>query len=226
MDDSEYLKSRKRNEKWFYILVLAADGRVWARILKETRLGSEPSAVAKVIRKAIAETHGRKRALGVVHFAGGDLRDAASQAALEHLVATRLERSAGFQSNPAIRKAIEDWAMKCARKYLRQRYTHIRDTSATKPFDFTCRRGKTAFYVEVKGTQTAGVAVALTPNEKKHAEENPANSVLYVQHSIRVLGRKKPKAFGGERRVLNPWDISEGTLKPSGWLFVLPRRKK
>lgn len=137
-----------------------------------------------------------------------------------------LERRAGFQSNPAIRRAVEDLAMEAARSYLMGcRCNKIDNTSKTKPYDFKCERNGRTWFVEVKGTQTLGEAVVLTKNEKRNAEQNSMNSVLFVLHSIKVNTGKRPQASGGKERIIDPWDISQGSLKPSGWIYELPSQK-
>jgi hypothetical protein len=140
----------------------------------------------------------------------------------DHATAT-VETRAGFQSDPDIREAVERLAMKAARIYLAEAgYSKIKDTSESKPYDFTCERNGRTWFVEVKGTQTKGDAVALTNNEKTHAEENLTNSILFVLHSVKVEMGKKPKASGGKQRILKPWDVSKGILKPTGWIYNLP----
>lgn len=151
------------------------------------------------------------------------LQEPDSEANVEESVVSTLERAAGFQSNPAIRKAIEELAMEEAERYLEeQQYTHIKNTSKNESYDFTCQKQGSMFYVEVKGTQTAGDAVFLTKNEKQHGHRNAKNLILFVLHDIRVTGPHKPKAVGGVRRVLDPWDIEQGEWKPSGWTYRLP----
>jgi len=72
----------------------------------------------------------------------------------DHVTAT-LERHAGFQSNPDIRKAVDRLTMKAAESYLVDAgYAKIDDTSKSKPYDFTCERNGRTWFVEVKGTQT------------------------------------------------------------------------
>jgi hypothetical protein len=140
----------------------------------------------------------------------------------DHISAT-LERRAGFQSDAVIRKALDHLAMQAAKSYLVDAgHRKIEDTSEFKPYDFTCERNGCVFFVEVKGTQTRGDAVVLTDNEKAHAEQNPTNSILFVLHSVKVRTGTKPKASGGTQRIIDPWHISQGTLKPIDWIYTLP----
>jgi hypothetical protein len=128
------------------------------------------------------------------------------------------EQAEGFQSDPRIRKTIEKHAMKEAQKALEKRgFSKFENTSATKPFDFTCwRKGKT-FFIEVKGTQTAGKSVILTKNEVEHAKANPGYSILVIVHSVKMAGKDIAKA--GIPEVTEKWDLMEGELTATQYLW-------
>ncbi len=136
-------------------------------------------------------------------------------------IGSALERSAGFQSDPKIRRAIEEYAMRCAEMHLRNCNLNPQDTHKTKPYDFLCMADGRRLYVEVKGTQGTGQSVSLTPNEVTHAYKHK-NSMLFVVHSVRVKGRRKPVVSGGTELIVQPWDIRRGKLKPRGYVFTLP----
>jgi hypothetical protein len=136
---------------------------------------------------------------------------------IEEMLGSTIEDVAGFQSNPRIRRAIEDYAMRRAEK----RLEHLlgrkpEDKHKTESYDFLCND----VYVEVKGTQDNGNSVSLTPKEVKHAQEHQ-NSALFIVHSVKVKGKKRPVVSGGKEIFLHPWDISTGTLKPRGYVFTL-----
>ncbi len=152
----------------------------------------------------------------------GALPDGEIHASTADAVTNALERSAGFESNPRIRKAIEDYSMDLAAKYLDQEGFAPKDTHTTKPYDFVCRKGGAELFVEVKGTRAAGKAVLLTPAEVKHAKKHK-NSALFIIHSVKVSGKKKPVVSGGEQRFLHPWDISAGILRPQSYVFTLQK---
>jgi hypothetical protein len=123
-----------------------------------------------------------------------------------------IESSAGFETDSAIRKAIESHSMRRATSYFKkQKYTvHPKG----KPYDLLCIKGGTKKYVEVKGTRTDGSAVALTRNEVDFLRRNAASSAMFVLHNVEIKPGKKPKAFGGRMRLIEPWDPSCGDLKP------------
>jgi hypothetical protein len=153
---------------------------------------------------------------------GYGILEPASEADFEiaETIGSVLDHAAGFQSNPRIRKAIEDYAMSWARKFLKKRHYAPRDTHKNKPYDFICVIDGKEVFVEVKGMQGDGMAISLTPREVKHAEENK-NSALFIVHSVSVKGRRKPVVSGGVQRFIHPWDISTGILKPRGYVLTL-----
>jgi Domain of unknown function (DUF3883) len=82
---------------------------------------------------------------------------------IEETVGVAIERGAGFQSNPRIRKAIEDYAMHRAEKRLVKLGYKLTDRHKTESYDFLCEKSGAALYVEVKGTQDDGKSISLTP---------------------------------------------------------------
>jgi hypothetical protein len=144
-----------------------------------------------------------------------------ADADIEQTLESTIEHVAGFQSNPQIRRAIEEYAMRWAERRLRDLFGQKpKDTHKTKSYDFLCNISGTELYVEVKGTQDKGNAVSLTPKEVEHAQ-NHRNSALFIVHSVKVKGKRSPVVSGGKEVFLHPWDISNGTLKPRGYVYTL-----
>lgn len=56
IDDDAYDHAREAKERWFFVLTLDANGRVWARILMERDLGNERSEVREHIARRSAAT--------------------------------------------------------------------------------------------------------------------------------------------------------------------------
>ncbi len=139
---------------------------------------------------------------------------------IEQTLQSTIERVAGFQSNPRIRRAIETYAMDWAEKRLEKLGYKPKDTHKTKSYDFLCTVSGAELYVEVKGTQDNGNSVSLTPKEVEHAQSNK-NSALFIVHSVKVKGKRSPIVSGGKELFKNPWDISTGTLKPRGYVYTL-----
>ncbi len=139
---------------------------------------------------------------------------------IEEILGSTIERAAGFQSNPRIRRAIEEYAMRWAERRLKELLGQKPvDTHKTKSYDFLCKVSGGEVYVEVKGTQDNGTLVSLTPKEVEHARKH-RNSALFIVHSVKVKGKRKPVVSGGTELFLYPWDISTGTLKPRGYVYT------
>lgn len=143
---------------------------------------------------------------------------------LEETIAAVIENGAGYQSDPRIRRAIEEYAMQRASKHLEGLGYKPADKHRTESYDFLCDVAGEQLYVEVKGTQASGSSVSLTPKEVEHARKHK-NSALFIVHSVTVKGKKNPKVSGGKELFLCPWDILAGTLKPRAFVFTLSKRQ-
>jgi hypothetical protein len=132
------------------------------------------------------------------------------------------EQSAGFQSNPAIRRAIESYAMKKAHRMLSEKgYKNIQNTAKLKPYDYTCETNGKSFFVEVKGTQTAGKSIILTKGEVNHITKNPESSMLILVHSVRVSGTKKVHAQHGTVEIREHWRLRSEELDPIQYVWTM-----
>jgi hypothetical protein len=130
-------------------------------------------------------------------------------------------KEAGWEKNPEIREAIESYAVKSAKTYFKRRGYEVYEQG--KPYDLLCRRGRSRKFIEVKGTRSEAESVLLTGNEVVFARANENCMALYVRHSVRVKGRKKPVVVGGRTLLLDPWRISSGSLRPVEYIYALPR---
>jgi hypothetical protein len=128
-------------------------------------------------------------------------------------VAEALEKAAGYQSDPAIRKVVEDHAMKLVEADYRRSRFSVENTSKIKSYDFLCKKENRERYVEVKGTQTSDQIVSLTYNEVKIARDAGIVVDLCVVHSIKVIGSKKPRAEGGILIKYPNWQPREHELR-------------
>jgi hypothetical protein len=133
------------------------------------------------------------------------------------------EQAAGFQSNPAIRRAVEKYAMSKAHAALAAMgYTNLTDTSKLRPYDFTCERHGKTFYAEVKGTQTTGTALILTRGEVEHINSHPDDCILVLVHSVSVS--VKETVSGGKIRVTQSWKLHPDDLRPVQYIWKLGGR--
>jgi hypothetical protein len=133
-----------------------------------------------------------------------------------------LDRGAGREQDPEVRKSVEIYAMRKAEEYFRKQGFAVQDKSDSEPYDLLCTRRDEELFVEVKGTTGGGESVSVTRNEVRHVEEHPTTSVLFCLHSINVTRGEPPKCSGGQTRILWPWDLSKGKLHAISYEYVLP----
>jgi hypothetical protein len=130
------------------------------------------------------------------------------------------EQAAGFQSNPAIRIAVEKFAMSKAHSALTAKgYTNLKDTSKQKPYDFTCERDGRMFYVEVKGTQMPGATLILTRGEVEHINGHPDDCILVLVHSVTMS--EKETVSGGTTQVTESWKLRPEDLRPVQYVWTV-----
>lgn len=134
----------------------------------------------------------------------------------------KTERSGqGFRVTPEQRRKIEDFAVKKATKHFEALGYAVKNVGRSRSYDLDCRKGTGVLRVEVKGTQTDGASVILTPNEVSNAKKH--TTALFLLHSIKFL-RIGTSAIptGGKARVLNPWKIdTHGTLQPLSYMYEI-----
>jgi hypothetical protein len=130
----------------------------------------------------------------------------------------------GFTSDPAVRRAVELRAMRLAIEQFEGDGWSVDDTSANRPYDLRCTRDGRELRVEVKGTTGSAGKVHLTAGEVAHASANPDIVALYVVSEIEVSndGAGKVVASGGRRRLLDPWKVDDGELRPIAYDWTLP----
>ena len=147
--------------------------------------------------------------------AEGAVNDAAGKVA-------RRGRGQGFQLDQEVKVAVEALAMNLATEFYSKAW-NVEDVHGTESYDLICRRGDEVKHVEVKGTTTDGAEVILTPNEVRHARENPCIA-LFVVSNITVERAEDGTviATGGEHHLYDPWRLDDGTLTPLGFRYQVP----
>jgi hypothetical protein len=130
-------------------------------------------------------------------------------------------RNQGFLLDSKLRKALDDYAMEAAKKFFRSKGYNVEDRSKGNPYDLRCTKAKERLQVEVKGTQTDGHGIILTPGEIAFARRNKGKMALFVLHSIKVSSDGKVLRDGA-KTVIWPWDVDEGCLKPISYMYGLP----
>jgi hypothetical protein len=135
---------------------------------------------------------------------------------------TSQAKGQGFQLDGKTRKAIEDYAMKAAATHFASLGYLVEDRHKDHPYDLLCLKKRRRLYVEVKGTVTSGNGIILTSGEVDFARSHKGEMGLFILHTIRASGRGQVR--NGEKKVLLPWDVDEGMLKPRAFMYEVPRR--
>jgi hypothetical protein len=139
-----------------------------------------------------------------------------SAAAIEKALAR--SKGQGFARTPQQRRALENHAMAIAIAHFRHEGFEVQDVSARRSYDLLCTKSTKEVHVEVKGTTTNRDAIVLTNNEVKHTNDPRNSCILFVLHSIRLKGSK---ASGGEKFILNPWQLQHAQLAPVSYTYRL-----
>ncbi|MFA5823848.1 MAG: DUF3883 domain-containing protein [Thermodesulfovibrionales bacterium] len=132
----------------------------------------------------------------------------------------------GFKITPELRKKTEEYSVSKAIQYFKKHKYTVTNVGGAKSYDLDCFKDGDTLRVEVKGTQTTGDSIILTPNEVRNAKIH--KTALYVLHSIKVdMVLKTYRLSGGEEKVINPWKITEqGNLKPLSYMYFLNKIKE
>lgn len=155
----------------------------------------------------------------VLEAAGGWVSEEAE--AVKEAVRSSRPAGQGRVSDVARRIAVERYAMDLAMEHYRSRGWHVEDVGLWCSYDLVCSNGKTELHVEVKGTTGGGATVYLTANEVEHARNHP-HTALFVVTDIELSGTTKPKASGGQVRILDPWTVAPADLTPKVFEYRLP----
>lgn len=146
-------------------------------------------------------------------------------------VLARLPRGEGqgFHPDPAVRRAVEAYAMRRAQEYFVGTGWSVEDVSRSRPYDLHCHRRGEELKVEVKGTTSAGSVVILTRAEVEHARANANRCALFIVGGIVanfLPGLAEPLLSGGDFRLLHPWEPSPEDLTVIGFSYSAPNAGK
>jgi len=131
----------------------------------------------------------------------------------------------GFRISPELRKKIETLAIKKATKYFESLGYRVKYVGDSESYDLDCSKGKNTLRVEVKGTQTEGASIVLTPNEILSAKRHATS--LFILHSVKCLKvGNSLNPTGGKNYVLHPWIIkTHGKLKPLSYMYYIQSKE-
>jgi len=190
--------------------------------LKDVRLYDLQNAVFQIDRqyfeKIKAELVAACGADGKKAFDGDDGRKIDER--IQEVVEEAIAKSQGFVQDAKVRRALEEYAMSAASNHFASSGYTVEDCSKNHPYDLCCQKHGSSIYVEVKGTQTTGSEILLTPGEVQFAAAHQAQMVLFVLHSISVSPETKALS-GGQQFVVAPWIINSGALKPVSYKYTV-----
>jgi Holliday junction resolvase len=119
--------------------------------------------------------------------------------------------------------------MELALNYLRSiPWRNIRDTSASKPYDYVADSPNGRIYIEVKGTTSSGESINLTKNEVAHFTEHAPNTALVLISNIKLIGLR-PVTNSGSLTFICPWNINSDDLTAVQYRYEITpasRRRK
>jgi Protein NO VEIN, C-terminal/EVE domain len=131
-------------------------------------------------------------------------------------------RGQGFHLDQEAKIAVEALAMNVATEFYSKAWD-VEDVHGSKSYDLICRRGHEEKHVEVKGTTKDGAEVILTPNEVRHAQENPCTALFVVSNiTVKRAEDGTVTATGGEHHCYDPWRLDDGILIPLGFRYQIP----
>lgn len=121
----------------------------------------------------------------------------------------------GFVVDSTLRRAIEEHAMKVATAHFKHAGYRVDDQHARNSYDLLITRNGHRRHVEVKGTQTDGKTVIVTPSEVRSARRN--DTILFILRGV-VVDRSK-RVSGGTKLIVDPWTPSDDQLTSTGYLY-------
>ncbi len=144
-----------------------------------------------------------------------------AEEAVETFENTRQGRGQAFALKE-VRDIIEKYSMEKAKGYFKGLGYKVDDHHKNRPYDLKCSGNGEEYFVEVKGTQSNGNQILLTPREVDWVNAHKKSMKLFILHSIDLSG-KTPQliASAGEILVIEPWKLNKNNLNPIGYTYDL-----
>lgn len=128
----------------------------------------------------------------------------------------------GRQTDPKVRKAIEEHAVNKAIQYLTDLDYSVDDVGSRRSYDLHATLDATTVHVEVKGTSGTATAVNLTKNEVQVAR-TADTTLLYVVDKVFWTPRDDEiEVSGGRDRYWWNWRAEEERLTATEYRYELP----
>jgi Domain of unknown function (DUF3883) len=186
---------------------------------KVTRLYRISASGRKVVRETPLPA-GALRGEAAVAVATFEML-AGKQDALETARRKKGQGAQLFRLSAEERTALEQYAVNAAIKHFEEKGYVVYNVGSTESYDLRCYTATSELHVEVKGTETDGSNIPLTPNEVLHARSHRPLA-LYVLSNISIKTRNgKLTCSGGVPHIHDPWRIDkDGELRPVGYLYA------
>ena len=128
----------------------------------------------------------------------------------------------GYESDPEIRKKIEQHAVAKARDFYEK--GGYRVVEKGKPYDLLCKKSEEIIHVEVKGSRNSLEAIIVTTNEIGDARNTDWRSDLFLVESIDLKpdGKGNYLVSGGRCRRAENWVPHDKDLDPICYRYSLP----
>jgi hypothetical protein len=187
----------------------------WYRkdLIKEDEVGWEPrGTLGKILDEVPVYIW---RALGAEAVASVEITEAPREDAGNF----ETRSGQGFQSSPERRKAIERFAIRCAKDHYEKLDFSV--TEVGKPYDLKCERALETVLVEVKGTETNGDFILLTRNEVELSRGHLMELFVVSEIQTNLKTDGDWVCSGGQIRVINPWSAEADRLEPYAFIYRL-----
>lgn len=156
----------------------------------------------------------------------GDISEAKMLASIAPRIkndASSIARGQGRETDPRLRKSIENFATQKAIAHYTNLGYKIRDVSQEKlGYDMYCEKDNSHRLVEIKGTRGSGWTVTVTSNEVEIAGTKDVD--LFIVNKIKIAGVNAGEYIceGGEVLCISPWipRSSQSTLKATEYQFT------
>ncbi len=133
----------------------------------------------------------------------------------------RSKSRAGFRTNAAEIKLIENHAVALARAYYESDGWTVKELG--KPFDLKARKQGRSLDIEVKGTTSDGAGVPLTAGEVRHHDKVYPDNALVVVRGISLDRSVSPPAVSkGVLYELRAWRINVDDLSVISYSYDVP----
>ncbi|MFI7453782.1 protein NO VEIN domain-containing protein [Nonomuraea sp. NPDC049714] len=134
--------------------------------------------------------------------------------------AARPRSGAGYQADPLVRRAVEQYAVHCAAACYPDHT--VMDVGAIASYDLRAFKGNEELHIEVKGSIGTVDNVELTVAEVAHARTIRTDLVVVDQINYERKADGSIHTYGGRLRRWTDWQPADQALQPTRYRYTLP----